>query len=62
MCADKREAEVLVKINQLAPASIGQCVQQRHVADDNSESDSSDSESEQVCYFLITQNYVPSDL
>ncbi|KAI0230958.1 Pre-rRNA-processing protein TSR2-like [Lamellibrachia satsuma] len=47
MCADKREAEVLVKINQLAPASVGQCVQQRRVTDDNSESDSSDSESEQ---------------
>ena len=59
MCADKREVEVLVKINQLAPASVGQCVQQTRVADDNSESDS---ESEQVCYFLITQNYVPSDL
>ena len=51
---------MLVKINQLAPASIGRCIQQRRVTYDNSESDSS--ESEQVCYFLITQTYVPNDL
>ena len=49
MCAEKREEEVLVKINQLTPANVGQCFQQGRGSND-SESDPSDDESDQVCY------------
>ena len=48
MCGENRDAEVLAMVSRLVPASVGQCVHQRH----DSEPSSSDEESEHVCHFV----------